>query len=807
MRNRPRQRLLAAALAATFGSALATWSAPSAAQAASPAAAQLFDLQVPSQPLASALKEFSRQTGVQLFAGADLLAGVSSRAVSGRLTAEQGLAVMLAETRLEAARTASGGFAIQRVVAERTGSGATLPAILVTADAMRESASGPVAGYVAKRSATGTKTDTPVVETPQSISVVTSDQMRTQHAQTLQEALGYSSGIAAGAAGLNPSVADTFFIRGFQADTQFGSFYRDGMRYMANIYNGKQEPYGLERVELLKGPASILYGAAAPGGVINSVTKRPQVEPYREVNAEIGSDNRRQVSTDLTGPLDAEGVWSYRLTALERKSDTFIDFGRDDRTYVAPALTWRPSARTSLTLLASYQKSKQADAGTLPANGTLLSNPNGAIPRSRYLGEPGHNYYDTTTSTFGYVFEHAFTDSLKLTHALRKFESTLDAQYFLLSGWADGATRRRIGRQARTQNDDTDILTSDTNLQYQFGADRIKHTLLLGVDYSKSEYASERQRGNLAAIDVFTPVYGASFVTTPWRHIEDNRRQTGIYLQDQIKIDDKWVVLLGGRYDSFANEDILNTGRSYRKDNASTGRAGLVYLADNGLAPYVSYSQSFNPTGGTDRRGETFSPDKGEQYEAGVRYQPKGSETMLSAAVYQLTRQNVLTPDPADSGFSVQTGEVRSRGLELEAKTKIGRWLSLIAAYTYNDARVTQSNTPSEIGTRFFAAPYHVASMWADYNLGELGLTGWSVGAGVRYVSSKPGSTASASLAVPGYTLMDTRLGYESGPWRYVLNVANLNDKRYIPSVCYTGVTGCDYGAPRTVTASATYRW
>jgi len=806
MRTRPRQRLLAATLAAIFGPVLATTGAsPAAAQGTEQlVSTEAFDIRIPAQPLATALNELSRQTGAQIIAGAALLTNTTSRDISGRLTVEQALGRMLADARLEAIRTANGGFAIQR--ASEKG-GAALPTVLVTASGGGESATGPVAGYVAKRSGTGTKTDTPIVETPQSISVVTSEQMRAQHAQTLQDALGYTSGIAAGAAAINPSVGDTFFIRGFQADTQFGSFYRDGMRYMANIYNGKQEPYGIERVELLKGPSSILYGAAAPGGVINSVTKRPQTEPYHEVSAEIGNDNRRQLSADLTGPLDAEGVWSYRLTALARKSDTFIDYGRNDRVYVAPALTWRPSAATSLTLLASHQESKQSDAGTLPANGTLLPNPNGVIPRSRYLGEPGHNRFNTTTSTIGYVFEHSLADGVKLNHRLRKFDSKLDAQYFLLSGWTDGATRRQIGRQSRAQNDDTSVLTSDTNVQFDIGTGPVKHTLLAGIDYTKSDHQSERQRGTLAAINVFAPVYGTGFTTSPWRLIEDNRRQVGIYVQDQIKIDNKWVALIGGRYDSFRNEDILNTSRTYSKDSAFTGRAGVVYLADNGLAPYASFSQSFNPTGGTDRLGRTFDPDKGEQYEVGVRYQPSGSDTMLSAAVYQLTRKNVLTPDPVDATFSVQTGEVRSRGLELEAKTKVGRHLSLIAAYTYNDARTTHSNNPAEIGARFFAAPFHVASIWADYNLGAWGLPGWIVGGGARYVSSKPGSTASASLGVPGYTLFDAQLSYDNGPWRYTVNVANLSDKRYIPSVCYTGVTGCDYGAPRTITAGATYRW
>jgi iron complex outermembrane receptor protein len=726
------------------------------------------------------------------------------------------LAAAISATFSMSAFVATGDAFAQTSTTPVAETGESLPEVTVTGKAPPiERATGPVKGYVAKRSATGTKTDTPLAETPQSISVVTSDQMRDLHAQTLQDALAYTSGIASGAAGLNPALADTFYLRGFQADNQFGSFYRDGMRYMANIYNGKQEPYGLERVELLKGPASILYGAAAPGGVINAVTKRPQIESLHEINLELGSFDRKQVSADFAGALDAQGEWSYRLTMLGRDSSTFVDYGQDDRVYLAPALTWRPSANTSLTLLTSYQKARQSDAGTLPIEGTLIDSPNGQIPRDRYLGEPEYSRFDTHTRTVGYVFEHAFNDKLKLNHQLRQYDATLDYQYFLLpSPQPTGATT--LTRQARQFNDDTSILTSDTNLQYVLKTDAVEQTWLFGLDYSKSNFTTTRQRGIFSApINVYAPVYGASRVLVPYRKLEDNRRQTGLYVQDQIKIDQKWIVLVGGRHDSFHNEDVFNGASTKRNDSAATGRAGLVYLADNGLAPYLSYSESFNPTSGTDFNGNTFQPDEGKQYEAGLRYQPKGTDIMLTAAVYQLTRSNVLTGDPAHPGDSITAGEVRSRGLELEAKGKVTRNLNVVASYTYNDTRIIKSNptlvngTPvSTVGTRFPNAPYHVASLWGNLNLGAWGVQGLTAGAGVRYVADKPGNTVlDGSYGVPEYTLVDGRLAYQQSNWLYALNVSNLTDKRYIPSTCFKGVTGCDYGEPRKVAASVSYRW
>lgn len=802
MRNRPRQRLLAATLAATFGSVLATWSSPSAAQASAPAAAQVFDLKVPSQPLATALNELSRQTGVQVFAGADLLAGVSSRAVAGRLTVEQALAAMLAETRLEATKTTSGGFAIRRVA--RDASGPTLQEVQVTADADRESATGPVAGYVAKRSATGTKTDTPIIEIPQSISVVTAEQMQVQKAQSLQDALGYTAGVAAQVVNANPLTSDSLLLRGFEAVPESGNFYRDGMRYMTTIFGGKQEPYGLERLEVIKGASSVLYGTVSPGGLINAVSKRPTLTPLRELNLEYGSFNRKQASADFGGALDENGVWSYRLTALVRDSDTPLDYTRDDRVYIAPALTWRPSAATSLTLLANYQRMRTSSSGALPADGTLLANPYGKLPRDRFLGEPSRNDFNNDTTSVGWQFDHAFSDTLKLHHGFRYLKNDLFNQYDLGFEPADHRTRSRLGW---TFDDRATVTTTDTHLEYTLTTGAVRHTLLAGFDYSRDTYDSDRRLDLLAPIDIFLPVYGKpplAFIRNENPRRENERY--GVYVQDQMKIADRWVLLLGGRQDWVRSreKDLSQdpVGDS-RKDDAFTGRAGLVYLADNGLAPYASFSQSFEPVSGSDRAGNRFKPTTGEQYEVGIRYQPKGSNMLLSAAVYDLRRQNVTTVDPIDNSNSVQTGEVRSRGLELEAKVSLTRNLNLIAAYSYTDARVTQSNTPEELGTRF-RAPYHLFSVWADYGLGDWGLPGWRIGGGVRSSSDNPGYY-NGGKATPGVTLVDLRLSYERGPMSYALNVKNLTDKTYISGECY--FYGCRYGDPRTVTASVTYRW
>ncbi len=788
---------------ARWAVALAALIAPLAPPATVLAQERAQQIRIAAQPLGDALMALGEQTGLQIFFAPDIVRGRQAPAVAGDLAAEQALQQLLRGSGIRYERDG------RNVTLSRpAGDGAAAQLAPLTIVGQADSATGPLAGYLARRSATATKTDTPLIETPQAISIVGAQQMRDQRAQSLQDALGYSAGVMTGIVAKSAAFEDTMSIRGFEANPQTGSHFRDGMRYMANQYNGKQEPYGLERVEVLKGPSSILYGAAAPGGVINTISKRPTAETLRELNVSYGSFDHKTLSGDFGGKLDEAGVWSYRLTGLVRDADSYVDYGRDDRTYLAPALTWRPSAATSLTLLATYQRNQSFYPPGLPASGSLRHNVNGDLPRDRFLGEPSHNRYDAQSRSLGYLFEHDFSDSLTLRHGLRLYQGDLTLRYVLLSGDVDSATQRRVSRSARGFDDQTRILTSDTNLQKRFAFGAVTHTVLAGFDTVRSSYDSDRFRGNLPAIDAYQPVYATTpVVTQPWQQRRNSENRYGIYLQDQIKFGQKWVLLAGGRYDhAEADNEALHApaSNSSDRDSAFTGRAGLVYLADNGLAPYVSYSQSFEPTTGRDRNDGRFDPSEGEQFEIGLRYQPANGDTLLSASLFNLTRRHVLTPDPVDPGFLVQTGKVRSRGLELEAKTRLNKSVDVIAAYTYTDARVKASNIPGEVGERF-NSPRHMFSLWADARLDAWDLDGWLLGAGLRYVSARPDRPATGTLGGGAYTLVDARLAYETGPWTYALNANNLTDRRYIPSMCYSGI--CDFGEPRRVVATVSYRW
>ena len=678
----------------------------------------------------------------------------------------------------------------------------TLPEVSVTAQ--QETATSAVPGYVASRSATGTKTDTPILETPQSITVIGAEQIEVLKAQSIAEAITYSVGGAR--APYVDRTGDSVMLRGFVIPSTF----RDGTRYQSNRFDGQQEPYGLERVEVLKGASSILYGAAEPGGLVNAVSKRPTVEPLREINVEVGSFNRKQVSGDFSGALSADGAVSYRLTGLKRDSDTSVDYIEDNRGYIAPSLKWQLGRDTSITLLSEYQRDRTAYAGDgLPAVGTVAPNINGKIPRDRFTGEPGYDRYDINRFSLAYMFEHSFSDQLKLKHSLRRYHMKQDWSSITVPFDFEADQRTVAERYAEDREESNSNLTTDTTLQYDWQAAGVTHKSLVGIDYSENHWDTVRYDRSAGPLDLYAPVYGGAIgprVLSQATRTET--RQLGLYLQDQMKFADKWVLLLGGRYDkvrekqcNYFDESQCNVDN--QRSSAFTKRAGVVYLADNGLAPFASFSQSFATVTGIDRLGNRFKPTRGEQYETGVRYQPKGTSLMLSAAIYQLTQTNVQSEDAANPGYAIQQGEVRSRGVELEAKGRIGRDVQIIGAYTYTDARTTKASPlyPEQVDKRVSGIPFNQVSLWGDATLAAFGLPQVKLGVGGRYV----GTTTSQfhNYTAGDYTVFDAMASYTTGPWRLAVNLSNVTDKTFVTACPYR----CFYGEPRKVIGTVSYRW
>jgi iron complex outermembrane receptor protein len=772
--------------------------------AAEPAAsAELRNYRIDAGALTAALNRFAQHADLILSFDPKLTEGKKTAGIDGEYAVADGLEALLAGTGLQAVNSAGNAWSLR---VAPVGADTLLAPVRVIDDA--ENAYGPVHAYVAKRSATGTKTDTPLIETPQSISVVTAAQMEVLRPQSLMETLNYTAGVFA-----NPGpdhTIDAFSVRGFGADASYGSLYRDGSKYQVNAFNGQQEPYGLERIEVLKGAASVLYGATAPGGIINTVSKRPMNAPLRELNVDVGNFDRRQISGDFSDSLDADQVWAYRLTFLRRESDTYVDYVADDREYVAPVVEWRPSEATSLTLRGEYQHDETAYMDGLPAAGTIDPNPNGKISRHRFTGEPDYDEYDNKRYSIGYLFEHEFNDAFKLRHSLNYMHSQNDMPSVWTAGLADGMRTTEI-RGSQDREDESSAVTSDSTLQYLWSSGVIAHTSLVGVDYTVQHHQSDRRNRDAQPLDLFDPVYGLPlsepYSDYSWRF---HTQRLGLYVQDQMKIAEKWVLLLGGRQDWVRYSeaiDPIGSPRNWDPDgertDAFTGRAGLVYLADNGLAPFASFSQSFEPLSGRSSDGGRLDPTRGEQYELGLRYQPIGAAALFSATVYQLTQEDVGVTDPANRDFQVQLGEVRSRGLELEANTPVGDYANIIAAYTYTDARTLESGplTPEDDGTRTGAIPYNQFSLWGDYSFGDFGLAALKAGLGIRYVDSTVGIWMDAE--VPSFTLLDAMLSYGVGPWRLALNVTNVTDKTYVATCTYA----CFYGEPRRVTASVGYSW
>jgi iron complex outermembrane receptor protein len=527
----------------------------------------------------------------------------------------------------------------------------------------------------------------------------------------------------------------------------------------------------------------------------------------REIQVQAGSFDRYQAAFDFSGRAPGTDNVLYRLTYLGRDSDTQVDYVPDDRAFIAPALTFRSDSRdTTLTLLSSYQRDRTSFLDGLPAMGTVLFNPNGKIPTSRFTGEPDWSNFERTSYAVGYILDHNVTDALSLHQTARFTSSSYDRAQIQNQG-LDDTDFRTIFRRARQSAQESERFAVDTRAQYKFDLASTKHDLVAGVDYIKAFFKTTMYQGNIDGLDIFNPIYGTP-VATPDLRFDDQETadQMGLYAQDQIKLWDGLTVVAGIRKDWATDrlKDKIGGGPpTEQKDDAVTYRVGAVYEMPFGLAPYVSYAESFTPVSGFDEDGNLFQPETGEQYEAGIKYQPAGFESFITFAAFDLTRANVLTTDPSNIDFQIQTGEIRTKGIEIEGVGTLNKEISFIATYTYNDAEVTKSND-ADLGKRPTTVPEHMASFWGDYAFKSRPLDGLSFGAGVRYIGNLPGDMAN-TFYVPAYTLADGAIRYKYENVLFSLNANNVFDKEFV-SVCYSDQS-CYYGNRRSLIGSVTYKW
>ncbi|MBV4521304.1 TonB-dependent siderophore receptor [Pseudomonas sp. SWRI74] len=768
---------------------------------------------LPAAPLASTLNQIASQAGIALSLNPSLAAGKTSAPVNGQFDADSALREALRGTGLQLEQSATGSYTL---VAVPEGAMALPATSVIGVEADPESAWGPVQGYLAKRTAAGTKTDTALVEVPRSISVATREQMDDRNVHSLDDAVRYMPGITASSYG-SDTRADWLRVRGFEP-TQF----LDGLPLPKGVYaNPKQETWNLDRLALLRGPASSIYGQTPPGGLLDMVSRRPSAESSNEIQLQYGSDNHRQINFASTGKIDDEGQFLYGLSGVVRDSGTQIDHVDNKRYNIAPSLTWNIDEDTKFTLLTQFTRDDTGITSQfLPVQGTKINMPFGDVSHHKNLGDPDWEYYDRTYYALGYAFEHRLNDVWQFRQNLRYTKSDLSFQGITVGAYPftqvdnDG----NVGRSTTSVDEDISQFAVDNNFQADFATGDVSHTLLLGLDHQRSNTNYTSIFGSAPATNVNNPVRGVEIVRPPrssaFYDYDQKTYQTGLYVQDQMALD-QWRLTLGGREDwvhtstKFFNKgDATNTER----DSNFSGNAAISYVFDNGFVPYLSYAESFQPTSNaTASPTDSFKPTEGEQWELGIKYQPPGSDTLLTAAIYNLTQKNVSVTTTNSDNVSItsQTGEVKVKGLELEAVSDVTENLKVIAAYTLAKSEVQDGAFK---GNRLQLMPNQQASLWTDYTWHNGVLDGFGIGGGVRYTGNTYGDQANTELGkADAYTVFDAAVHYDLGRLdnslkgaSLALNATNLFDKDYI-STCDSFY--CYYGDQRSVVASATYKW
>lgn len=684
--------------------------------------------------------------------------------------------------------------------------------ILVTQGVSQEP-TAPVKGMVATKTLSATKTSAELVKTPQSVSVVTRDQMDALDATSVSQALRYTAGAFTEYRG-SSNRNDEVFVRGFSYVPKF----LDGLSFgaTASSQTGTVDPWLLERVELVRGPASVLFGQVNPGGLISMTSKRPTSEPIHKVQFSTGNRDLAEGAFDFGGPLSDDGRVLYRLNGIARTQHNQVEDYKDSRVAIAPAITWYPNDQTRFTLLTSYQK--DPDAGYrnfLPAYGTVTSANGKYIPLDFNVSDPDYDQSWREQTMVGYEFEHQFNDMMTFRQNARY--ASIKQKYRYLVYFNSKPESTLLSRRAQHEERTTNEFGIDNQLEAQFATAQMNHTLLGGLDYKSSNDKQLLMRGSDSQYDMdwTHPVYGVNVdesTFSPASHEQQNLDQMGLYLQDQMSWNN-WELLLSGRYDwtEVRTTDYINSEKTQQNDNKFTWRTGLLYAFDFGLSPYISYSTSYEPNLQTNRApgSAPFKPTTGKQTEVGVKYQPVDN-TLMSLALYDLKQSNVSTYN-STLGWFENAGEVRSKGVEAEIHSSLWDSVNLIGSYTYTDAETVNTTVAGTEGKTPARIPAHMASAFASYTFPGGPLKSLTTGVGVRYIGTSYGD-AKNTFKVPAVDLYDAMVSYELGELNSSLkgaavqfNVNNIADTKYVAS-CASD-TACFYGVGRTVTATVSYSW
>lgn len=646
---------------------------------------------------------------------------------------------------------------------------------------------------IADAAPTALKIDAPLAETPRSVSVITQEQFRERGVLTVQDALLYSPGVYGAPYGFD-SRGDWGLVRGVEPVA-----YINGLRGLFGYYNNtRPHPYSLESVEIVKGPAGVLFGQGTVGGIINATSKTAATFRDNEVFASYGSYDRFESGLDVGGH---DGAISWRLVGARRESDSQVDFVSDDTWFLMPSVTWSPTEDTSFTLLGNFQ---QAETGTsaqfLPWQGTVLPGPH--IPSSRFVSEPGLDRYNTRQNAFTGIFEHRFNDVFSLEARANYTEGDADYRSMWPAFTGSGLDRilpgGLVNRSLYLSDATSEAWVTDVRVRAEFDTGLIAHNASVGFDYQNAVTDNDTFSAVGTPINIYQPVYGTPQPVGPVADAPYTRlKQKGIYFSDRMEIDESLVLSLGGRYDTV--ETISEGAPVGQEDNAFSGEAAVLYKLGNGVSPYYSYAESFLPADAyqVDINGQILDPKEGRQHEIGVKYQPEGTDSLFTFAYFDIQERNRAVDGPVPFTY-VASGRTEISGVELEAIHRVGDFF-LQGSYTYLDS--ADFSTPA--GLKLPVVPDQQASGWVTWRPSSGPLKGFKAGLGLRFVDKTYDETN--TLSTPDYTLVDAMVGYETGPWDFTINATNLADEEYVSSVLARG--DAFYGVRRFVGATVRYRF
>ncbi|GGK04875.1 TonB-dependent siderophore receptor [Pseudomonas matsuisoli] len=792
-------------------------SAPAFAQTPTPESSGVQHYSISSGPLSSALAQFAAESGVMLSSPATLTANRQSGGLDGEYGVTEGFARVLGNSGLRAVQNGEGTWTIvESTSAESTA--VELNPLYVQGSL--GNALGSMEGYNVTHSSVATKTSKEIAKTTQSVSVVTRDQIENQGSITVAEALRYTPGVLTNPYG-HTQRYDYLALRGIN-DGSVDNIIIDGLKAMGDpgsFTTLQIDPFFLERIDVLKGPSSVLYGRSNPGGLAALTTKRPSFETSGRIEASYGSNATRSLGLDYTAPLN-ENI-AYRLVGVAEDGDSQTDGVKQTRYALMPSITFNLGDDTLLDLYAYLQHDPNGGYhGSLPASGTIDKRNGKRLSSNFFEGEESIENFSRTQQMVGYEFEHRFDDVWSARQNFRYLDAETELDQIWQSGYTS-ASGNALNRGYSGGDEKLHAWIVDNMLQAEFDTGAASHTVVLGLDYqySKNRIHNNADYATIADLDIVNPVYGNVDLSNvaPTADALRRQKQTGIYLQDLIEVG-RWNLSAGLRqdwYDVSIDDNLV--GKDANRGEKLSGHLGALYTFDNGIAPYLSYSTSFNPTSNYSSGAQILDPTTGEQWEAGVKFQPNGTDDLYTISVFDMTLENLYAKenDLESSAFYKGVGEVQSRGVELEARVNVTDNLRVLGSYTWNDVEYSKSyfayDAAGELidakGNTPYQTPEHMGSVWADYRFDQGAFAGVGIGAGARYVGSSWGNDAH-DFKVPSYTLFDASVSYDlqrvglKGTTVRV-NANNLTDKYYVAS-CYSA-NACYLGAERNITATVSH--